>query len=115
MEVIKEKKAIKGANSDSCKTLEYSFQDKDLDLGIAVIQGRYPDSGYACNTISKELVYVLEGNGKLYFEKYIIEFEKGDAILILPNEKYYWESSFCKIAMACNPAWSVEQYQISNF
>ncbi len=45
MKVIKYNDALKGKNSEKCKTLEYSFMDKDIDLGIATIKGRYPDEG----------------------------------------------------------------------
>ncbi len=76
MKIIKSNDARKGANSDKCKTLEYSFNDKDIDLGIATITGRYPESGFCVNVISKELIYVLDGNGILYFENNCIEFEK---------------------------------------
>ena len=62
MQVIKKNNAIKGANSDKCKTLEYSFNDKDIDLGIATITGRYPELGYCVHTISKELIYVFYFN-----------------------------------------------------
>lgn len=61
MEIIKYENAEKGANSDKCKTLEYSFKDKDIDLGIATITGRYPETGYCVNLKSKELIYVIEG------------------------------------------------------
>lgn len=57
MQVIKYSNAIKGANSDKCKTLEYSFNDKDIDLGIATITGRYPERGFCVNVISKELCF----------------------------------------------------------
>ena len=59
MKVIKHNSALKGKNSDRCKTLEYSFMDKDIDLGIATISGRYPDEGYGVNLISKELIMLL--------------------------------------------------------
>ena len=49
MKVIKYDNALKGKNSEKCKTLEYSFMDKDIDLGIATITGRYPDNGYGVN------------------------------------------------------------------
>ena len=94
MEIIKYDNALKGKNSDKCKTLEYSFKDKEIDLGIATINGRYPDKGYGVNLVSKELIYVIEGKGTLNFENKRIEFSKGDAILIEPNEKYYYGISF---------------------
>lgn len=112
MQVIKKSNAIRGTNSDKCETLEYSFNDKDIDLGIATITGRYPESGYCVNIISKELIYVLDGKGKLYFENSCIEFEKGDSILINLNEKYYWDSTYCIISMACTPAWTSEQHKL---
>lgn len=111
MQFIKKSNAVKGANSDKCKTLEYSFKDKDMDLGIATITGRYPENGFCVNTISKELIYVLDGNGKLYFENNCIEFEEGDSILINSNEKYYWDSEYCIVSMTCTPAWNEEQHK----
>ena len=68
MEIIKYDNALKGKNSDKCKTLEYSFNDKEIDLGIATINGRYPDKGYGVNLVSKELIYVIEGKGTLNFD-----------------------------------------------
>ena len=112
MQFIKKSNAVKGANSDKCKTLEYSFKDKDMDLGIATITGRYPENGFCVNTISKELIYVLDGNGKLYFENNCIEFEEGDCILINSNEKYYWDSTYCIVSMTCTPAWNEEQHKL---
>ena len=112
MQFIKKSNAVKGANSDKCKTLEYSFKDKDMDLGIETITGRYPENGFCVNTISKELIYVLDGNGKLYFENNCIEFEEGDSILINSNEKYYWDSTYCIVSMTCTPAWNEEQHKL---
>ena len=111
MKFIKKSNAVKGANSNKCETLEYSFKDKDMDLGIATITGRYLENGFCVNTISKELIYVLDGNGKLYFENNCIEFEKGDSILINSNEKYYWDSEYCIVSMTCTPAWNEEQHK----
>ena len=70
MELIKKSDALDGSNSDNCKYIEYSFSDKDMDLGITTITGRYPLDGYCVNTVSKELVYVLDGDGKIFFEKF---------------------------------------------
>ncbi len=113
MQIIKNNNAIKRANSDKCKTLEYSFNDMDIDLGLATITGRYPEkAGYCINTISKELIYVLDGNGKIYFENDFVEFEKGDAILIDSNEKYYWDTKYCVVSMSCTPAWDEKQHKI---
>jgi len=49
MKIIKNTEAMKGTNSEKCKTIEYFFGDKDIDLGLATITGRYPDDGYCVN------------------------------------------------------------------
>lgn len=113
MKVIKKENAISGKNSEKCKTTEYDFFDKDIDVGVATITGRYPEDGYALNTISKELIFVLEETGKLCFkDKKEVEFAKGDAILIEPNDKYYWDTEHCIVSMTCTPAWHAEQHKL---
>lgn len=112
MKIIRSNEAVEGSNSDKCATIEYSFGDKDLDLGIAIITGRYPESGFCVNLISKELIYVLEGDGELCFNDKTIKFKKGDAILIDNNEKYYWNTSYCKVSMSCSPAWNSLQHKL---
>lgn len=112
MKIIKYVEAEKGANSDKCKTLEYSFGDNDIDLGVAIITGRYPEEGYCMNTESKELIYVIEGEGDLNLRNEIIHFSKDDAILIDKNEKYYWDTNYCKVSMSCTPAWNPEQHKL---
>lgn len=113
MEYISLENAISGENSADCKTLEYSFCDKDIDLGVITITSRFPDKGYCYNEISKELVYVMEGTGTITFKNNKVNFKKGDTILIEPNEKYYWESQYCVVVTSCTPAWSATQHKIS--
>lgn len=114
MKLIKNEEVIQGKNSDVCLVKEYSFDDEDLDLGVATITGRYPEKGYCLNEECKELIYVLEGNGTLYFENRKVEYSKGDSILIMPKEKYYWESNYCMVSMICNPSWSSKQHKLSD-
>ena len=111
MEIIKREDAAQGTNNEICSTMEYSFKDKSMDVGIATIKGRYPESGFCVNLKSKELVYVIEGSGEIFFENKRIDFKSGDAILIDVNEKYYWNSTYCKVSMTCTPAWNLEQYR----
>lgn len=112
MEIIKNVEELEKSTHNNCQTIEYKFHDKDIDLGIATITGRYPEAGFCVNTISKELIYVIDGNGKLYFEEGVVSFQKGDAMLINANEKYYWDSSYCVISLSCTPAWNEKQYKL---
>lgn len=114
MEIIKKEESIKKLNSDKCINKEYSFQSKDIDLCISKIKGRYPDYGYCLNKISKELIYVINGSGKIVFTDKEVEYKKGDAILIYPNEKYYWDTLNSEVVITCTPAWNVNQYEAVN-
>lgn len=110
MQIIKKEEAAQSSNSDKCEIFEYSFGEKNMDICIAVITGRYPDRGYCKHLVCKELIYVLEGSGKLCFEDKTVEFSEGDAVWINPNEKYYWDTDYCKVTITCTPAFSPDQY-----
>lgn len=114
MKVIKLNDAEAGKNSEVCKTLEYSFGDKEIDLGVATITGRFPNSGYAYNEISRKLIYVIEGSGTLTFKDTKVEYSKGDAILIEPNDRYYFDSEYSVISMSCTPAWDPLQHKMES-
>lgn len=111
MKFVKYGQVERFSNSDKCKGIEYPLNDKDINLSIAQINGRYPDSGYCINEVCKELVYVLDGNVTLYKKDRKFDFNKGDAILIDKGEIYYWDGK-CQIAMICTPAWYTEQHKV---
>ena len=48
IKIIKSIEAVNSSNSDKCKTIEYLFGDKDIDLGLAIITGRYPEKRILC-------------------------------------------------------------------
>ena len=96
--------------SDFCTITEYPLGDKDINASIAKINGRYPEKGRVVNTECKELVYVIEGGGKVVVEGEEYGFEKGDVLLIESGEKYYWEGDM-EIFMPCTPAWYPEQHE----
>ena len=112
MKIITKENSIKGTNLDNCKVDEYSFGDNDIDVGVVHLTGRYPKEGYCLNEVCKEVIYVLEGNGKIVFEDEEIYFKKDDAILIEPNTKYYWDVKECTATMTCTPAFSPKQYKL---
>lgn len=114
MKVIRYEKADRISNSDVCNIQEYSFNDEDIDLGVATLTGRYPERGYCKNNVCKELVYVLEGNGKIVFANEEVVFKKGDSILIGKGEKYYWDTRYAVVSLTCTPAFNPEQYELGD-
>lgn len=111
MKLVKVENAVSFANSENCKGLEYPLKDKDINCSTAIINGRYPETGYCVNEECKELIYVLEGEGTLNKKDETISFKKDDVILIDKGEIYYWDGNF-KIVMPCTPAWYPEQYKM---
>lgn len=111
MDYVKSKDATRFKNSDSCTAIEYEFKDEN-DINIAAIElsGRYPEQGYAVNTICKELVYIKNGTGNLTTANSSINLEPGDTVLIKPNERYYFDGNM-ELLISCSPAWSPSQYQ----
>lgn len=111
MKLVKECQARKVQKSDKCEVLEYPLGDKEIDMAIANLKGRYPYSGYCLNQECKELIYVIDGKGTLNKREEKVEFQKGDVILIDKGEAFYWDA-YCTMAMSCTPAWYKEQYKL---
>lgn len=61
-------------------------KSKDINLGVATITGRYPESVFSMKTKSKELVYVILND---------------------INELYYWDTNYCIVASCSTPAWDI--------
>jgi len=89
MKTIKLEQTIENKNSDVCTAIEYSLHDKDINVAVIKLNGRYPESGRAVNIACKEVAYIIDGFGKLAVEVQIIELKKGDLVLINAGEKFY--------------------------
>ncbi|MEI6498634.1 MAG: cupin domain-containing protein [bacterium] len=110
MKIVKIENATEVENSATSHLLEYSvaLNDKDIDLAVNTIVGRYPENGYCTNKECKELVYVLAGTGTLNKHDQCLDFKAGDVLLIEQDEVYFWKGN-CKIIMVCTPPWHKEQ------
>ena len=109
MKVIKEKNALQFANSDTCVGLEYPFLDKDINISIIEINGRYPIEENVVNLKCKEIAYVIKGSGKITIEDKEFQLDRGDGVFINKGEKYYWEGTMT-LVVVCTPAWFPEQH-----
>ena len=111
MKLIKFKDAEQIKIATNCISVEYDFNEREIDLSTCKINGRYPQNGYCVNTIVKELALCEEGEGCLCLETEKVPFKKGDAVLIEVGEKYFWEGNF-KLVITCSPAWTPDQHKI---
>jgi hypothetical protein len=109
---VQKSSAVKFTNGPTCAGIEYSFDDKDLNIAVVTVNGRYPETGYVTNDVCKEAGLVLGGSGKLCLENGVTtSVQMGDAVLIQPGEKYFWEGESLEMMMPCSPAFYPEQHQ----
>jgi mannose-6-phosphate isomerase-like protein (cupin superfamily) len=92
-----------------CKVFEYGGT-QDLDVGVAEIEERYPEKGWARNIKVDMTYFVLEGGGKLFLEKEVYEIVEGD-LVIIERGKWYRAEGKMRVLMASGPAWSLGQYE----
>jgi len=110
MKKIERKEAEEFQHGETCTVSEYSLGEEMIDAAIVKINGRYPDEGWVMNRISKEVAFVVNGQGKLVSEGGEEYLGKGDVALIESEEKFFWEGEM-EIFIACTPAWKYSQYE----
>ena len=111
MEYISKDKSIE-YSGDGYSGFDYPSNDKDINFAIIRIKGRSPKTGYQVNLDCKELLYITSGNGALNIKgnNEIVNFIKGDVIIIDKGEFYTFDGDF-EAAVPCTPAWTTEQHK----
>lgn len=107
--IIKKSERKEFKNSPVCIAYEYSHNDKDINLAVIELSGRYPSKGRVINKISKEVAFVIEGKGKVGIDGKEFLLNEGDSVLIQSNQKFFWEGKM-KLAMVCYPAFDPKQH-----
>ena len=112
MKFVQKSSAVHFSNGPTSEGEEYPFNDKDINIAVVTVTGRYPEKGYAMNEVCKETAYVLSGTGLVSKKgEQPQKVSVGDAVLIQPGEKYYWEGERLELLMPCSPAFTVEQHK----
>lgn len=86
------------------------MSDVDINFAIINVYGRSPEEGYQVNTLCKEVLYIISGNGVMYSKDKKYDFSSGDVLVIEKGEEYAFEGEF-EAAVPCTPAWTSEQHQ----
>jgi mannose-6-phosphate isomerase-like protein (cupin superfamily) len=108
--IVKKEDRVRHENSPRCIAYEYPMGDEDINVAFVEIVGRYPDEGHVMNESVKEMMFVTEGRGRLVIENQEHMLGEGDAVLILPGQKYFIDGKM-KLVIPCSPAWSPEQHK----
>lgn len=98
-------------NSKTCQGESFTVPGAPLDIAEITITGRYPESGWARNKESHEMVRVQSGNGQLLLKSgETTELSQGEAVHVPPGIWFAWNGDMT-ITMACSPAFKPEQYE----
>jgi mannose-6-phosphate isomerase-like protein (cupin superfamily) len=111
MKFVSKSQAVEFRNSDTCVAFEYQLNDPDINGAVIRLSGRYPGQGFAVNEISKELVYVIKGQGTLTVGETSTRLSEGDMALLMPGEKYFFDGELVMM-MPCAPAWTPQQHKL---
>jgi len=111
MEFVSLKKSTSLQPTSTTIIHEYAMTDPLINGAVADIRGRYPEKGFVVNTTSREIVYVIVGSGIVGLLDKEVSITVGDVLLLLPNEKYYWQGTL-KLFMATTPRFDPAQHLI---
>jgi len=111
MKTIKKSESQEFKNGSNCAVYEYPMGDNAINGAVVKLSGRYPGKGSSVNSVCKMMAYIIDGGGAIFVDGKETKIEKGDLVLVEPNEKYYWQGSM-ELFMPCTPAWTPEQYKV---
>lgn len=100
------------SNGPTCEGVSFVASEAPLDIAAITISGRYPERGWAQNEVVHEMVYIADGLGSLALRSgEIVRLASGSAVHVPAGEWFAWEGEM-KLVMACQPAFSPDQYRI---
>jgi mannose-6-phosphate isomerase-like protein (cupin superfamily) len=111
MKILTKSETVGFSNSDTCSGFEFQFEDRELNVAVVTVYGRYPDEGHLVNEVCREIAYVFSGTGSVGVEDEKYTLNPGDAVHIEPGERFYWQGDELKMLMACSPAFYPEQHK----
>jgi hypothetical protein len=91
---------------------EYLMDVETVSGAVARITTRYPDRGFASNKISKEIVYITEGEGRMIQPDLTTAFTAGDVLFIDAGESFAWEGKFSMFIVTA-PKFDPAQHKIT--
>ncbi|KKU83402.1 hypothetical protein A2973_04545 [Candidatus Gottesmanbacteria bacterium RIFCSPLOWO2_01_FULL_49_10] len=113
MIIIQSSQTNKVQASPTTSIWEFTMEEKSISGAIAAIKDRYPEKGFAVNRVSKELVFVISGNGHIITPNQKKPIQVGDLVFLDKRETYAWEGNLT-LFMANTPKFDPKQHKISD-
>ena len=113
MNIISSSETNKMKASPTTTVWEFEMEEKAISGAIAEIKDRYPEKGFIVNEISKELVFVIAGEGYVTTPNQKHPIKVGDLIFLDNGESYAWEAiKSLTLFMANTPKFDPKQHII---
>ncbi len=95
MTIIQSSQTKKIQASPTTTIWEFVMNEKSISGAIVEIKERYPEKGFAVNKISKELAFVISGDGHIITPNQKKPIRVGDLIFLDKGESFAWEAKPC--------------------
>lgn len=90
-------------------SFEYKMHEANLNVAPISINGRYPEDGFTCNTVSDSIIYVINGSGVFVMKNGMtVKLVRNDQLHIAIGDEYYFDGTL-DIIYAASPPWTPEQ------
>ncbi len=102
-----------GSHRLNMNVVDFPFDSKNANLAKITLDARYPEQGFAMNTVSEMTVYVLEGSVVLHTEDGEQVYNAGTAVCIPKGQKYFWNpDGQVTLLVFSTPPWTKEQQEL---
>lgn len=92
---------------------DFLIESTKSNISKIVLRNRYPQSGYARNTESEMVAFILEGSVELFHNEERKVYTQGDVVCIKVNKRYYWEpQEYLTLLIFSTPPWTHTQQEL---
>jgi mannose-6-phosphate isomerase-like protein (cupin superfamily) len=111
MKYVAKKSEARPVQEASSVFYEYTLPAEKVCIGVSVISGRYPETGFEVDEQVEGCWYVESGSGVIGIGGREYALEPGDVVSVPMNEKFYIQGTNLRLIVASSPPWTREQHK----
>ena len=111
MHIVPSSESRKIVASPTTTIWEFAMEDTSISGAVTEIKNRYPEKGYAVNEVSKELAFIVSGDGYIVTPNKKRPIRVGDLVFLDKCEQFAWEGALTRF-MATTPKFDPKQHKI---
>jgi len=93
------------------KIFDYPLPDGKIGISYQEHNGRVPNKGWGVNKVCYEIYFIVDGKASIFIDNEKAIIEKGDIVIIYPNQKSYIITNNLKLVTITSPNWYKKQYE----